>query len=176
MSQSQTKPHASLEIDPTLLEAVITGTKEGLEMAGINPPPVGASRFFSTSRPISVMVGLVGRTNGTCAVSLTEKAMLYVAGKLMGEPCSQMSAESIDAIGEVGNMIAGRVKELLVGTEFEMQNISVPSVIIGQSYGVHYARGMHTISVDFELEEMPITDMRERFFTVSLSLLRRVAS
>jgi hypothetical protein len=56
-----------------------------------------------------------------------------------------------------------------------MQNISVPSVIIGQSYGVHYARGMHTISVDFELEEMPITDLRERFFTVSLSLLRRVA-
>jgi hypothetical protein len=46
---------------------------------------------------------------------------------------------------------------------------------MGQSYCVHYARGMHTISVDFELEEMPITDLRERFFTVSLSLLRRVA-
>ncbi len=176
MTQSQANPqHATLEIDPILLDAVITGTKEGLEMTGLTPPPVGASRFFSTSRPISVMVGLVGRTNGTCAISLTEKAMLHIVSKLMGEPCSQVNAETVDAIGEIGNMIAGRVKELLTGSEFEMQNISVPSVIMGASYGVHYARGMHTISVDFELGEMPITDMRERFFTVSLSLLRRVA-
>ncbi len=174
MPQHQAEKHATLEIDPVLLDAVITGTKQGLEMTGLCPPPVGASRFFSTSRPISVMVGLVGRTNGTCAVSLTERGMLHIAGKLMGEECKTMDADSIDAIGEIGNMIAGRVKELLTGTEYEMQNISVPSVIIGQSYGVHYARGMHTISVDFELEEMSISDLRERFFTTSLSLLRRV--
>lgn len=176
MSELQTEKHATLEIDPVLLEAVITGTKQGLEMTGVNPPPVGASRFFSTSRPISVMVGLVGRTNGTCAVSLTEKGMLYLAGRLLGEQPPQVDAMAVDAIGEIGNMIAGRVKELLVGSEYEMENISVPSVIIGQSYGVHYARGMHTLSVDFELEELPIMDLRERFFTTSLSLLRRVAT
>jgi chemotaxis protein CheX len=175
MPQHQAEKHATLEIDPVLLDAVITGTREGLEMTGLCPPPVGASRFVSNSRPISVMVGLVGRTNGTCAVSLTERGMLHVASRLMGEEFKSVNAETVDAIGEIGNMIAGRVKELLVGTEYEMQNISVPSVIIGQNYGVHYARGMHTISVDFELVDMPLTDLRERFFTTSLSLLRRVA-
>lgn len=175
MTQTHTEKYATLEIDPILLDAVITGTKEGLSMTGIQPPPVGASRFFSTARPISVMVGMVGRTNGTCAISLTEKGMLHLASGLMGETRTTVDSETVDAIGEIGNMVAGRVKELLNGTEFEMQNISVPSVIMGQSYNVHYARGMHTISVDFELEGMPITDLRERFFTTSLSLLRRVA-
>lgn len=174
MTHPQLAKHTGLEIDPILLEAVIQGTREGLEMTGLNPPPVGASRFLNTSRPISVMVGLVGRTNGTCAVSMTEKGMLYIAGRLLGETYTVVDAGTVDAIGEIGNMIAGRVKELLTGSEYEMQNISVPSVIIGQNYGVHYARGMHTISVDFELEDLPIMDLRERFFTTSLSLLRRV--
>jgi len=175
MTQSQVEKHSSLKIDPVLLEAVIQGTKEGLQMTGINPPPVGASRFLNTARPISVMVGLVGRTNGTCAISMTEKGMLHIASKLLNENFTQVDAGTVDAIGEIGNMVAGRVKELLAGSEFEMENISVPSVIIGASYGVHYARGMHTLSVDFELEDLPIMDMRERFFTTSLSLLRRVA-
>lgn len=167
---------SNLQIDPILLEAVIRGTAEGLQMTGLQPPPVGASRFYTAARPISVMVGMVGKTNGTVAISLTEKAMLHIAGQLMGEKREQIDNETVDAIGEVGNMIAGRVKELLVGTSFEMENISVPSVIMGSNYAVHFARGMHIVSVDFELGDLPITDAKERFFSVTVSLLRRVAT
>ena len=166
---------SSLQLDPILLEAVIRGTAEGLTMTGLTPPPVGASRFHTVSRPISVMVGMVGKTNGTCAISLSEKAMLHIASQLMGEERREIDVETVDAIGEVANMIAGRVKELLVGTPFEMENISVPSVIMGASYSVHFARGMHVVSVDFELADLPLTDAKDRFFSVTLSLLRRVA-
>jgi chemotaxis protein CheX len=167
---------SQLQIDDVLLDAVIRGTKEGLEMTGLQPPPVGASRFYTAGRPIAVMVGLVGRTNGTCSISMSERAMLHLASKLIGEVCTEIDANTVDAIGEVGNMIAGRVKECLTGTDFETANISVPSVIMGQSYSVHYARGMHVVSVDFELSDLPIADARERFFSVTLSLLRRVAA
>lgn len=166
---------SSLQLDPILLEAVIRGTAEGLTMTGLTPPPVGASRFHTVSRPISVMVGMVGKTNGTCAISLSEKAMLHIASQLMGEERREIDVETVDAIGEVANMIAGRVKELLAGTPFEMENISVPSVIMGASYSVHFARGMHVVSVDFELADLPLTDAKDRFFSVTLSLLRRVA-
>ncbi len=166
---------SSLQIDPILLEAVIRGTAEGLSMTGLQPPPVGASRFYTGSRPISVMVGMVGKTNGTCAISMSERALLHVAGSLLGEQRNQADHEVIDAIGEIGNMIAGRVKELLTGTSFEMENISVPSVIMGASYSLHFARGMHVVSVDFELGDLPLYDAKDRFFTVTLSLLRRVA-
>ncbi len=166
---------SSLQLDPILLEAVIRGTAEGLSMTGLQPPPVGASRFYTASRPISVMVGMVGKTNGTCAISMSERALLHVAGALLGEERKTVDHEVIDAIGEIGNMVAGRVKELLTGTTFEMENISMPSVIMGASYSLHFARGMHVVSVDFELGDLPLCDAKDRFFTVTLSLLRRVA-
>jgi hypothetical protein len=103
---------SQLQIDDVLLDAVIRGTKEGLETTGLQPPPVGASRFYTAGRPIAVMVGLVGRTNGTRSISMSERALLHLASKL---------------IGEVGNRIAWRVKECLAGTDFETANISVPS-------------------------------------------------
>ncbi|MBM3991076.1 MAG: chemotaxis protein CheX [Planctomycetes bacterium] len=165
----------SLQLDPILLEAVIRGTTEGLSMTGLQPPPVGASRFYTASRPISVIVGMVGKTNGTCSISMSERALLHVADALLSEQRTSVDHEVIDAIGEVGNMIAGRVKDLLTGTHFEMENISVPSVIIGASYALHFARGMHVVSVDFELADLPVCDAKDRFITVTLSLLRRVS-
>ncbi|MCC7014556.1 MAG: chemotaxis protein CheX [Planctomycetes bacterium] len=164
-----------LEIEPILLDAVIRGTREGLEMTGLNPPPIGASRYCTASRAISVVVGLVGRTNGSVTLSMGERTMLHIASKLLGEEHHSIDEMTFDAIGEVGNMIGGRVKEVLIGTPYESENISVPSVIMGQSYNVHYTRGMHTLSVDFELTDMPFNDLKERFFTTSLALLRRVS-
>lgn len=168
-------PSPHLEIDPVLLEAVIRGTREGLEMTGLTPPPIGASRYCCASRSISVVVGLVGRSNGTVTLTLTEKGMLHIAGHLLGEEKTAIDEMTFDAIGEVGNMIAGRIKDVLIGTDYESENISVPSVIMGENYAVHYTRGMHTVSVDFELNSMPFRNIRERFFTTSLSLLRRVS-
>lgn len=165
-----------LEIEPLLLDAVIRGTREGLEMTGLNPPPIGASKYCTASRSISVVVGLVGRTNGSVTLSMSERAMLHIAGRLLGEEKAVLDEMAFDAIGEVGNMIGGRIKEVLIGSDYESDNISVPSVIIGQSYNVHYTRGMHTLSVEFELTDMKFSDMKERFFTTSLALLRRVNS
>ena len=165
----------ALKVDPTLLESVIKGTTVGLQMTGIVPPPVGASCFFDSRRTVSIMVGVVGQNNGNVTLNLSERAMLWLAGKLLFEEQTEVNEESIDAIMEVGNMVAGAVKEELVGTPFEAENISVPSMIWGAAYSVVYTRGMDTASVEFELEEMPLSMMGDRFFSVTVALMRRVA-
>lgn len=164
-----------LEIDPTLLRAVVQGVHSGFAMTGITPPPVGASRLNGHSRSIGVMVGLVGRSNGSLILSLTERGMLHVAGQLMGEPQNTVDEANLDAIGEVGNMVAGCVKDGLFGTEYELTNISVPSLILGASYDFYVTRGFNTVSVEFELTGIPIAYQRDRFFSTTVSLLRRVA-
>ena len=166
---------SALKVDPTLLDAVIKGTHVGLQMTGITPPPVGASCFFDSRRTVSIMVGVVGQNNGSCTVNVSEKAMLWLAGKLLFEEQTEVNEESIDAIMEVGNMVAGAIKEELVGTQFEAANISVPSMIWGASYNVVYTRGMSTVTVEFELEDMPLSMLGDRFFTVTLALMKRVA-
>ena len=165
----------SLQVDQTLLEAVIKGTTAGLSMAGIAPPPVGASRFFDARRPVSVIIGVVGDNNGSVTVNMSEDAMLWLAGKMLLDDGLEANEEAMDAILEVGNLVAGAIKEELTGTEHEAQNISVPSIIMGAAYSVMYTRGMNTVTVEFELEDMPLSKMSDRFMTTTISLMRKVA-
>jgi CheY-specific phosphatase CheX len=163
-----------LQVDETLLRACVSGTIEGLSMTGIVPPPVGASRLFHAARPISVIVGLVGKNNGTVTLNLSERGMMYMVGKLVGEEPTELDESCFDAISEIGNMVAGRVKDMLVGTSFEMEHISVPSLVLGANYNVYYTRGMSTVSVEFELEGIPVMHHKDRFFSTTISLLQRL--
>lgn len=172
LTTAENKP--LLLIDPVLLRACVDGTVEGLSMTGVAPPPVGASRLFHATRPISVIVGLVGKNNGTVTLNVSERAMMYLAGKLVGEEPKELDEGCFDAISEIGNMVAGRVKDLLAGTSFEMEHISVPSMVLGANYNVYYTRGMSTVSVEFELEDIPVMHHKDRFFSTSISLLQRL--
>jgi CheY-specific phosphatase CheX len=165
-----------LELDEVLLDAVLKGTTLGLQMTGLNPPAVGASRLFNAIRPIAVIVGMVGRNNGTVTLNLTERTMLYITGKLLGEEQKAPSEDNLDAIMEIGNMVASHIKDHLKGSAFEISAISVPSLILGASYTVHYSRGLSTLSVDFELQEIPVTYYLDRVFSVTISLMRKMGS
>ena len=46
----------------------------------------------------------------------------------------------------------------------------------GASYTVHYPRGLTTLSVDFELTDLPITYYKDRIISVTVSSMRRVGS
>jgi CheY-specific phosphatase CheX len=165
-----------LELDERLLEAVLKGTALGLQMTGLNPPAVGASRLFNAIRPIAVIVGMVGRNNGTVTLNLTERTMLYLTGKLLGEEQKGPTEDNLDAIMEIGNMIASHIKDNLRGSAFDVQAISVPSLILGASYTVHYSRGLSTLSVDFELQEIPVTYYLDRVFSVTISLMQKMGA
>jgi CheY-specific phosphatase CheX len=164
-----------LAIDDTIMNCIAVGTIEGLAMTGIVPPPVGASKFFTANRKISVMVGLVGKSNGTLTINMSERGMLHMAGKLLMEDLAEPNEDSFDAICEIGNMVAGCVKEHLAQTDYNVTNISVPSLILGANYNVYYSRGIETVSVEFELEEIPAVYQSDRFFSVTTSLLRQIA-
>jgi chemotaxis protein CheX len=165
-----------LQVDEELLSAVLYGTERGLEMTGICPSAVGATKLFTANRSIAVIVGLVGRSNGTVTLNLSERAMLYLTGKLLGEDQVEVSEDNFDAIMEIGNMIAGSIKDVLSGSTYEISAMSVPSLILGASYNVYYTRGIATVCVDFELEEIPVAYHRDRIFSTTVSLMRRIGA
>ena len=163
---------SALKLDPLLLNALVNGTKSGLEMCGVNPPPVGATRFFSATRPIAVLVGLIGKANGTITVNMTERGMLHLAGALLCEEQTAANETVFDGIMEIGNMIAGGVKESLADSEYAISNITVPSLVLGASYDVYYTRAINIVSVEFEIEEIPIEFHKERFFSTTISMMQ----
>ena len=165
-----------LAVDAVLLSATIQGTEEGLSMCGLTPKAVGATCFFTPRNPMSVIVGLVGQSSGTVTLNLSEAGVLHLVNSLTGEENSVVDEESIDGIQEIGNMVAGRVKDILMKTEYEIENISLPSVIFGHGYQVLYSQGINTCSIEFELEGMPFSLKNDRFFTCTVSLLPSAGS
>jgi len=161
-----------LGVDPALLRGVIFGTHIGLQMTHAKMAPIGASRITTARHGITVMVGLVGRHSGNMAINLSESAALRLAGALLGTPFQEIDEDCVDAIMELGNMVAGGIKSTLANTPFTVDNISLPSVVIGHKYSMGYSRGISSVSVEFELSEMPFASMTARYFSTTLSLLR----
>jgi CheY-specific phosphatase CheX len=161
-----------LSIDEKMVNTIVEATIAGLSMTEVVPVPVGASRISTARHELSVIVGLVGRNSGNMTLNLSKTAMLFLAGRLMEQPQSEVSEENIDAVMELGNMLAGCVKEQLLGSEYGIEKISLPSLIAGQRYNVMYARGILTVSVEFEITEMPVTTFSDRYFSATVSLLR----
>lgn len=159
-------------VDPVLLDAVIVGTRCGLEMAAVVPEPIGASRRSHSRHAVTVLVGLVGHHSGNLALNLSELVMKHLASRLIGETISELNEPAIDAILEVGNMVAGAVKGRLSGSGYALSHISLPSLVVGQSYNMVCSRGIQSVSVEFELPELPFDAFDERFFSTTVSLLR----
>ncbi len=163
---------SALQLDEDLCGALIEGTLGALSMADLTPPAIGASRLASSASEFAVIVGLVGRDSGNLTLNASRAGMMHLAGALMGEPYTEVTEEVFDAVMEIGNMIAGGVKTRLIDTKYEIKHLSLPSIILGAAYQMYYSRGMSTCTVVFELEELPLHHFEDRFFSVSVSLLR----
>ena len=161
-----------LQVDAILLQAALDGTEKGLRMTGVTPAPVGVSRLVRASHEMSVIVGLVGRNSGSVSLNLSRPVMLMLSSRLLGEEQHEVNDDNLDAIMEVGNMLAGSIKESLADTEYAVSEISLPSLVLGREYAVIYARGITTATVEFEVTEMPVLHTSDRFMTTSISLLR----
>jgi CheY-specific phosphatase CheX len=161
-----------LNINPILLNCVIQGTRTGLSMTGITPDAVGASRFNTASKDVSVIVGLHGNCNGNMTLNLSEHTAAFLAGKLMGEEVSpDLNEDTIDAICEIGNMVAGRFKDELMSTAFQFDAISLPALILGAKYDLYHLKNITTASVTFEINEISVVHIQDRFFCTTISLL-----
>ncbi len=160
----------AIPVDTHLLSAAIRATQAGFQMAGIDPRPVGFSTAGPRGQEIAVMVGLVGRRNGSVTLHLSRPAVLYVAERFLGAESRGYTAEVFDAAAEIANIVAGRLKGELGGEEYGITHISCPSMIVGADYHVHPLRGFGTVSVEFEIDGLPPVLARERLVSTTVGL------
>ncbi len=80
--------------------------------------------------------------------------------------------QALDGLCEIANIIAGQAKAALSTTEYRFDRISVPSVIVGNNYSISHYRGMTSVSVEFELPEMPMKPGDYGTFSVNISMMK----
>ena len=75
-------------------------------------------------------IGFTGTIEGSCSICLPDSSACRLVSKMINQNINEISADIIDGIGELVNIILGGIKMKLHGTEHDF-TISVPSYIKG---------------------------------------------
>ncbi len=102
----------------------------------------------TTSADVTGIMSMVGDKKGTIALCFKEKGALFVFNSLMGDNVSAISAEVVDAIGELTNIVSGQARK-----EFEKSDInlkaSIPMVVVGQGVETNFITSVPIITLPF---------------------------
>lgn len=90
-------------------------------------------------------IGLSGAVSGAICVSLSETLSIKLASRMLEEEYNELDEDSIDALKEITNMIAGNAKSNFPDDSVE---ISVPDLTLGRNSDI-YPAGLPIISIPF---------------------------
>jgi chemotaxis protein CheX len=162
-----------LAADTLLYGPIIASVESALTMCDTVARCVGISTVPGRDAgSITGMIGVHGEVSGFITVNMAQRVALAMVGRLLQDRCEAMSAQVIDGVGEITNMIAGGIKKGVVGTPWWFTHVTVPSVIIGQSYHIAFARGLKYLCVTFEHQDEEALLLEDRLIQVAISLLR----
>jgi chemotaxis protein CheX len=108
---------------------------------------------------VSGMIGLAGETAGAVVLSFSRETAIKMVSKMGGKEYRVLGKEVLDGVGELVNIIAGNAKKDL--SDFKIA-ISLPGVITGKAYQIHWPEGIPVVAIPFESEAGK--------FTVNVSL------
>jgi chemotaxis protein CheX len=105
---------------------------------------------------ITSVIGLMGETKGTIAVSFTEKCILPIVSKMFGEEIKELNEEIKDAVGEIANMISGqaRVKLEELGKSLKA---AIPTVIMGKDHTITHVTAQPIVAIPFNTDNGQFT-------------------
>ena len=108
---------------------------------------------------VSALIGLAGETTGSVVLSFSRQTAINIVSRFAKQKFQALGSEILDGVGELVNIIAGNAKQDLADYRIE---ISLPGVITGSSYKIHWPEGVPVVTIPFE------SDLGE--FTVNVSL------
>ncbi len=166
-------PTDKIDLNTTLLSAVTGAANKGLSMAGLEAKCVGVSRIPARhAGTVTGMIGVHGNVSGFVTVNLSEQLALYAVEQLLHEKYEKLCNQVIDGVGEMTNMIVGGIKSSLAKTDWAIDHITVPSMIVGDGYQVAFASGIELIDVTFEVNNDSAIMLNDKLLHVTVSLLK----
>ncbi len=109
---------------------------------------VGISRQGARRNEITALIGLGGPVRGMVALSFPLDTARGISGRLLGRPVKGVDETVPDTVSECVNIVAGGAKARLSVGERPI-DLSLPTVIRGDSYDVHYPTGSLWLEVPF---------------------------
>jgi chemotaxis protein CheX len=92
---------------------------------------------------VSGVIGFSGAVIGSVVISFQMETARQIVNALVGSEIEPGSADFVDAIGEIANMVAGNAKKDL-GL---VANIAVPTVVLGPGHVIGRLRGVPCVVI-----------------------------
>lgn len=100
---------------------------------------------------ISVIIGFSGETvRGTFILHYTQAMAFMLLEKAFAMEASEVNDEVLDAVGEMTNMICGKIKTDVVNAGVPEFNISIPTIIVGHDFQTHIK--MNDVAIIFPFQ------------------------
>lgn len=161
-------------IDELLINAMIDAGNNGFQLGGLPLDCVMIGKSFPSSlSDVSGVIGISGRVNGSVLVNMSQKIALKLASGMLMESYSVINDDVLDSVGEVANVIGGRLKSSLANSGYPLDNITLPTVIIGHNYFVSHSKGMLVFSVAFNVNDPELTMLQDRIVQLSMTLMTK---
>ena len=97
---------------------------------------------------------------------------ISLVGGLLEDRFDHLTDQIVDGVGEITNIVAGRIKSNLVNTQWSFRHVTVPSVIVGRNYQIAYVRGLKYLAVLFEHADSETLLLEDRLLQVAISVIR----
>jgi len=121
------------------------------KMVGVEAKPgkLEMKRDSGLGYDISGIIGISGNAKGMISLSFPRDTAIKVTNKFVGMDNTDISDDTIDAIGELANIIAGYAKKELTSLNI---SISLPSVVMGDNHRVKEPKDVFSFVVPFSTE------------------------
>ena len=132
----------------------IESTLRSLEMmASITAEKAGLSvkEDLITTYDISAIIGITGDTSGSIILSFPVELACRIASNMLMEEISSLDKSVEDAVGEIGNIVVGDARRLLIQDGFSL-SISIPTVVIGKGHKISRSGDIPCIAIPFKTE------------------------
>ena len=129
----------------------IEATLRSLEMmAGIEAERSGLAvkEDLITTFDLSTIIGITGDTSGSIILSFPVGLACRIASNMLMEEVTELNQSVEDAIGEIGNIVVGDARRLLLQDGFSL-SISVPTVVVGEGYRISRTGDIPCIAIPF---------------------------
>ncbi len=110
---------------------------------------VALAKEACSAREIMALIGLSGPARGMVALSFPMDTALNMVNRLLGTEIKVVDDTVSDAIAEMVNIVAGGAKAKLSVDGEKPIDLSLPTVVRGNSYNVDYPTGSVWLEVPF---------------------------
>lgn len=95
---------------------------------------------------VSAIIGLSGMHVGSLVLSLSREVALKATERLLLVEFDDVTADVVDAVGELSNMIAGGAKAAMAHLNL---SLGLPNVIVGKCQKIYFPGDVSPITVSF---------------------------